>query len=204
MPASSTRTTISIVHRTDLEAAPVVGLRVLPSGQYHDFASFRIEGYRKRILVIGSEPSCDIVLDHPSVSRLHCVVEQHGDRVIVHDCDSTNGLRLNEVPAPLGELKPGTLVGLGCVLMVAYGPGEARARIAVTAATFDEFLLGAVYVHGSLRGAAEAVGLPYSTLRGWMKRRFGPDYRHHIDWRRSCGPRDELDEQDRLDNRLDE
>jgi hypothetical protein len=36
-----------------------------------------------------------------------------------------------------------------------------------------EFLVGAVASHGSIRRAADGIGVPYSTLRGWLRRRGG-------------------------------
>jgi transposase-like protein len=54
-------------------------------------------------------------------------------------------------------------------------PGQASAprRIVIPAALLGEFLAGAVASHGSLRRAADGIGVPYSTLRGWLRRRGG-------------------------------
>ena len=54
-------------------------------------------------------------------------------------------------------------------------PGQASAhrRIVIPAASLGEFLAGAVASHGSLRRAADGIGVPYSTLRGWLRRRGG-------------------------------
>lgn len=152
---------------------PVTGLRLLPHGPYYDLDAFRVEDRRKRILVIGAEIGCDLVFDDETVSGLHCLLERHGDRVWVHDCDSKNGTRLNGVAVQVGELTPGASLVLGRVHLVAYGEGLPRNRVTLPAANLDEFLHSAVDAHGSLRGAAEALGLPYSTLRGWLKKRFG-------------------------------
>ena len=41
-----------------------------------------------------------------------------------------------------------------------------------------EFLAGAVASHGSIRRAADGIGVPYSTLRGWLRRRGGDAGEH--------------------------
>jgi hypothetical protein len=152
---------------------PVVGLRVLPHGPVFAFESFQMEGSPKRILVIGAAIACDIVLDDEAVSGLHCLLERHGERVLVHDCQSKNGTRVNGVALQEAELTPGSLLTLGRVNLVAYGPDAQRPRVTLAATSLDEFLHTAVKAHGSLRSAAEALGLPYSTLRGWIKKRSG-------------------------------
>jgi transposase-like protein len=54
-------------------------------------------------------------------------------------------------------------------------PGQAAVprRIVIPAVSLAEFLARAVASHGSLRRAAEAIGVPYSTLRGRLRRRRG-------------------------------
>lgn len=42
-------------------------------------------------ITVGRVPPCDLVLDHPSVSRFHCRVQLVSDRVVVTDLNSTNG-----------------------------------------------------------------------------------------------------------------
>jgi hypothetical protein len=45
--------------------------------------------------------------------------------------------------------------------------------IVIPATTLAEFLAGAVASHGSIRRAADGIGVPYSTLRGWLQGRGG-------------------------------
>ncbi len=47
--------------------------------------------------VIGRDASCNLVLDHPSVSRWHCVITGSGGEYYAEDNNSTNGLILNGV-----------------------------------------------------------------------------------------------------------
>lgn len=169
------RITTTLIERDGKQqvAVPVTGLRLLPHGPVFDLDTYRVEGKRKRILVIGAEIGCDLIFDDDTVSALHCLLQRHGDRIWVHDCDSKNGTRLNGVAVQVGELTPGASLVLGRVHLVACGEGVPRNRVTLPATNLDEFLHSAVDAHGSLRGAAEALGLPYSTLRGWLKKRFG-------------------------------
>jgi hypothetical protein len=43
----------------------------------------------------------------------------------------------------------------------------------IPAASLAEFLAGAVASHGSIHRAADGIGVPYSTLRGWLRHRGG-------------------------------
>src|SRR4051812_30647459 len=53
-----------------------------------------------RELVIGRGKDCDVVIDHPSLSRRHAIL-QPGPPATVRDLDSTNGTRA------AGELRRG-------------------------------------------------------------------------------------------------
>jgi hypothetical protein len=48
----------------------------------------------------------------------------------------------------------------------------APGSIVIPAATLAEFIARAVESYGSIRSAAEGIGIPYSTLRGWLGARF--------------------------------
>jgi hypothetical protein len=66
----------------------------------------------------------------------------------------------------------------------ALGRGKTRRqattpqRIVIPATTLAEFLARAVASHGSIRRAANGIGVPYSTLGGWLRRR-GVDAGEH-------------------------
>jgi transposase-like protein len=51
-------------------------------------------------------------------------------------------------------------------------------RIVIPAASLAEFLARAVASHGSIRRAADGIGVPYSTLRGWLQGRGGDAGEH--------------------------
>ena len=46
-------------------------------------------------MLVGREPSCDVTLDHKSVSKLHCVLVRTDGLVLVRNLGSTNGTRVN-------------------------------------------------------------------------------------------------------------
>lgn len=48
--------------------------------------------------IIGRDVSCDIVINHPSVSRKHCVITNEGGQYFIADNNSMNGVILNGMP----------------------------------------------------------------------------------------------------------
>jgi len=72
------------------------------------------EGFKNQVLElrlginrIGRSPANDFVIDHATISALHCEIELGDDGVQVRDCDSTNGTYVQERPvgaqAPLWQ-----------------------------------------------------------------------------------------------------
>jgi pSer/pThr/pTyr-binding forkhead associated (FHA) protein len=58
-----------------------------------------------KTVVIGRDAKCDVVLDHPKVSRRHALV--HGDRpAMVEDAGGTNRVRLGDRTLVAGERAP--------------------------------------------------------------------------------------------------
>jgi adenylate cyclase len=51
-------------------------------------------------VLIGRDPSCDLIIDHPRVSRFHATVESHDGQFLLRD-HSTNGSVLQTGPRPL-------------------------------------------------------------------------------------------------------
>jgi len=47
------------------------------------------------VTVIGRDPSCDIQLSEPAISRQHCRIVYDGERFWLSDCQSHNGTFLN-------------------------------------------------------------------------------------------------------------
>lgn len=82
----------------------------------------KTEGFGNRILElhlgnnrVGRDDDCEFVIDHPTVSTLHCELHLTADGIYVHDCDSTNGTFVNEEPVMEAWLDPGQTLKLGDV-----------------------------------------------------------------------------------------
>jgi pSer/pThr/pTyr-binding forkhead associated (FHA) protein len=58
-------------------------------------------------LIVGRNPSCDLLLDSDQVSRLHCCLTCLRGEVVVRDLGSTNGTRINGLLVESGILRPG-------------------------------------------------------------------------------------------------
>lgn len=67
----------------------------------------------KPILLLGRDSECDIQFESRKVSRRHCCIAQAGDRLIVRDLGSTNGVRINGVRVVEGYLKDGDELSVG-------------------------------------------------------------------------------------------
>jgi serine phosphatase RsbU (regulator of sigma subunit) len=64
--------------------------------------------------VIGRAAGCDVVLNHPSVSRRHAELERlPGGGWRIRDLQSRNGTRVNDAPVAEQVLRPGDLVQIG-------------------------------------------------------------------------------------------
>jgi len=105
-------------------------------------------------LVLGRGDDCDVVLDHPSISRKHAAVEI-GEQLRIEDLGSANGTFVGGVR--LAASKPmgfgvGTLVELGSVLITQRGGEEAVvAKPAADMVIADPVMLE---VHETVRVAA--------------------------------------------------
>ncbi|MBK9070743.1 MAG: sigma 54-interacting transcriptional regulator [Myxococcales bacterium] len=104
--------------------ARVAGFRNTNTGQY-------IPLHLRNRLVLGSQPSCDITLSDPYVSKLHCVIERVGERWFIRDRESANGTFVNGYRVEGAELRVGTLVGLGTTRLVALADDSASGAPAV-------------------------------------------------------------------------
>ena len=73
----------------------------------------------KNRCVIGRSESCDISINHPTVSRQHCIITRQNGRFLITDNDSTNGTILNsrqlEGTAELHPMDRITIAGLTLV-----------------------------------------------------------------------------------------
>jgi predicted component of type VI protein secretion system len=68
------------------------------------------------ITVVGrSSKLCDLVIDHSSISKQHCLLVKTDGLVYVRDLGSTNGTRVNGQRVIRGALLPGDLLSFASV-----------------------------------------------------------------------------------------
>ena len=66
------------------------------------------------VTIVGRAPKlCDLVLDHPSVSKTHCVIARTDGLLFFRDLSSTNGTRVNGQRAVRGALLPNDVLQFG-------------------------------------------------------------------------------------------
>ena len=66
---------------------------------------------------IGRSPSSEIVLDDASVSRRHALITRRGDRTVVLDDRSRNGVHVNGVRVSEADLHDGDMVVCGHITL---------------------------------------------------------------------------------------
>jgi pSer/pThr/pTyr-binding forkhead associated (FHA) protein/tetratricopeptide (TPR) repeat protein len=126
----SASTSIAPAPETTLDAAPTIPVRTLAEqGLAADGppparlvvtatslagAEFSLD---RPSLVIGRTPENDIVLNHKSISRHHAKIIRDGDKYIVVDLESANGVRVNGSEFERVELQSGDTLELGHVRM---------------------------------------------------------------------------------------
>lgn len=69
---------------------------------------------------IGRSPAADIVFDDASVSRRHAVVAKRGEKTVILDDRSLNGVQVNGVRVSEQELKDGDNVLIGTRITLRY------------------------------------------------------------------------------------
>jgi hypothetical protein len=85
---------------------------------------------------LGRSPNCGLTLDHPTVSRVHAVIERtEEERWVVRDLRSCNGVKVNGVAAPEQALKDRDVIRLGDMEIeflrpdAERDPGQARPEL---------------------------------------------------------------------------
>lgn len=78
------------------------------------------------VTIVGrSSKLSDLVLDHPSVSKIHCLLARTDGLLFFRDLASTNGTRVNGQKVTRGALLPGDELCFGRVkFRVHLGPGD--------------------------------------------------------------------------------
>lgn len=70
----------------------------------------------KERVVVGRGRDCDITIQHDTVSRRHASIGRMGERRVVRDLGSTNGVHINGSPVDEGDLRSGDYVKIGEVI----------------------------------------------------------------------------------------
>jgi len=68
-------------------------------------------------MVLGRDPSCDIWIDNPSISKKHCSFELLDEQMMVIDLNSSNGTFINGAQITQAELQHGDLLQVGPVFV---------------------------------------------------------------------------------------
>ena len=68
--------------------------------------------------IVGRDPDCDIRLRDPSVSRIHCEIDQINGRLVVLDLESRHGTFVNGCKVAFAHLMPGDKLLLGNTCLV--------------------------------------------------------------------------------------
>jgi DNA-binding NtrC family response regulator len=85
-------------------------------------------------VLIGRDPSCEIVVDDPEVSAIHCEVRAEGQGVLVKDLGSRNGTFVGSVRIREAVLTASCALQVGS-MRIAFEPVEKKERVDVG---FDE------------------------------------------------------------------
>jgi pSer/pThr/pTyr-binding forkhead associated (FHA) protein len=93
-------------------AAPALPGRLVVISSNFAGAEFTLD---RPSMVIGRTPENDIVLNHKSISRHHAKVVREGDKFVVVDLESANGVRVNGTEFERVDLSSGDVLELGHV-----------------------------------------------------------------------------------------
>jgi len=104
-------------------------------------------------IVIGADPSCDLVIDDPATSKFHCEIRFEAGACFVRDLGSRNGTTVDRVPVLDAPLRDGALLGCGRV-QLRFQLGSQQRELALSSR--DRF--------GRLRGASIAMRAVYALL----------------------------------------
>jgi predicted component of type VI protein secretion system len=80
----------------------------------------------KDVTLVGRRGHCDVVVDHPSLSKLHCVLVKTDGLLVIRDLLSTNGTKVKGQKVRWAALLPDDRIALGSYRMRVYlGPDDA-------------------------------------------------------------------------------
>ena len=75
------------------------------------------------VTVLGRRDFCDIQIDHPSLSKRHCVIVKTDGLLVIRDLATTNGTKVKGQKIRWAALLPGDKIALGSIKFQVYlGP----------------------------------------------------------------------------------
>ncbi len=82
----------------------------------------------KDVTIVGRKQGiCDVVIEHPSISKIHCVVARTDGLLFIRDLGSTNGTKVNGQRVLRGAILPGDELAFAKVkFKVFMGPDDAE------------------------------------------------------------------------------
>jgi hypothetical protein len=101
-------------HRMSVTLPRISAGRYLAMDDGEEVVLMAVEG---EIVHVGRSPAADIVLDDASVSRRHALLTRRGERTVILDDRSLNGIHVNGVRVTEAELKDGDTIVVGHVLL---------------------------------------------------------------------------------------
>ncbi len=109
MALGTTRAVVGILNPGEV----VVCIRGTGQGFHGQMFAFPQEGGR-----VGRMPDCDVLINHPTISRYHCQLEVTSDGVRVRDLGSINGTWVNGVMGMEAWVHQGDVLRIGEVNFV--------------------------------------------------------------------------------------
>ncbi len=80
-------------------------------------------------VIIGRIPGCQLVLNHPQISRHHARIDRLDDGWVIEDLGSANGTRVNEESITRHSLRDGDCIELGNIRLTFRQPEGGRIRL---------------------------------------------------------------------------
>ncbi len=80
-------------------------------------------------MTIGRDPSCELMLDNLGVSRRHAQLREVGDRYVIEDLNSTNGVFIDARRVTTAQVSPGDEIKIGkFILTIQHSRAEPAAE----------------------------------------------------------------------------
>src|SRR5690348_1284819 len=77
------------------------------------------------VTVVGRRPYCDVVIDHPSLSKRHCILVKTDGLLVIRDLGTTNATKVKGQKVRWAALLPDDRISLGSYKLRIYlGPDD--------------------------------------------------------------------------------